>query len=129
MFLIRSTFIVKIPFKKRTRSGYRTLKIPLCLTKEEHAALKAICTEERISRSTLLEAFIADVTQSSRCVAPLFDHWLEQRGFSHPELSCYGRYETPATTPDVEIARRYQWLLRWHEKALAERKASQVRQP
>lgn len=112
---------MKIPFMKRIHPDYRTLKIHVCLTKEEHAALKAICTEERISRSTLLEAFIADITQSSRCVAPIFDGWFDQRGFSHPELSCYGRYESPATTPEAEIIRRCRWLLRWQEKALKER--------
>jgi len=114
---------------KWIKMDFRTLNIPICLTKEEHAALKAICTEERIGRSTLLEAFIADLTQSSRCVTPGFEGWLELRRFGHPELTCYGCHESPATTPDAEIARRLGWLLRWHEKALAERKARQRRQP
>lgn len=114
---------------KRIRTEFRTLNIPVCLTKEEHAALKAIRAEERVGRSTLLEAFIADLTQSSRCVSPGFEGWLELRRFGHPELTCYGRHESPATISDAEIARRLGWLLRWHEKALAERKTSQQRQP
>ncbi|MDD5349185.1 MAG: hypothetical protein PHQ12_03135 [Chthoniobacteraceae bacterium] len=91
------------------------------LTREEHAALKALCTETRITYSRLLEAFIADVTQSRRCCGTDFDWWLEVRAFGHPFLSCYGRGETYETVSQAEIARRHKWLWLWQGKSWSER--------
>jgi hypothetical protein len=99
------------------RPEYHVLNVELRLTREEHAALKALCTEERIDRTTLLEAFIADLTKSARCVAPDFEWWLESRAFSHPDLACYGRFETPRTTTRTEIDRRLRWLFLWQTRA------------
>lgn len=101
---------------------FRTLKIPVRLTKEEHAALKALCTEKRITYSILLEALVADVTKSRRSCGVDFDWWFEKRAFSHPELSCYGCNETRETVSETEVRRRLKWLWSWREKSWMEQR-------
>lgn len=96
---------------------FRTLTLKVRVTPEEHAALKAICTDERIGYPALFEAFIADATRSRRSRGPDFDWWFERREFGHPCLSCHGKGETPAGD---EIARRSRWLWLWREKARRE---------
>ncbi|XHR30093.1 MAG: hypothetical protein ACFUZC_05955 [Chthoniobacteraceae bacterium] len=119
MFLIRITIIANLmqTSPEAKPPEYRPLRVELRLTRSEQAALKAICTEERIDRATLIEAFIADLTKSERCVAPDFEWWLECRAFSHPDLACYGRFESPRTTTRTEIDRRLRWLYLWQMRA------------